>query len=436
MTKSCTHAADDTFVQCQVFRLIQSLQTDNEPERNRVSRVGQNAIRAVLAVVLLTGVADFLPTAWSQESPAEAESVTLAPFESVGSAIEQLSAAEYSQRQAAYAYLKQRPEEAVPELRQRLIDHDLPVESISSALRLLSEWAADPLGGPTQDVLQTIEAVAESRQLESAAPATRLLRSLATDFASTAIEHLEGLGANIGVEQVQVMTSASPHYTIRIDEGFRGQDKDLLQMRWLSDVDVVKLQGREIGEHAIQAVARMPRVRILQLRNVRLDKQQLQLLCDNSDLETLELLYCQIDAAALPLLRLLPVSGNLRLFGTDLPPAEIAALEEELKGVHIVSGKGGFLGVQISPPSSTRIEAVTAGGAAEQAGLLPGDVLTHIGDAQLEDFESLRVQLANFAPGESVTLKWLRPTQVTPNKWESVEMSGQTTLQRQPLNAG
>ena len=69
-------------------------------------------------------------------------------------------------------------------------------------------------------------------------------------------------------------------------------------------------------------------------------------------------------------------------------------------------------------PGGVAITSVTPGGPAASAGLQAGDVIVEINGAQIPDLATLSAELANFKPGEKVTVKYLRgaavgSTQVT-----------------------
>jgi M6 family metalloprotease-like protein len=69
------------------------------------------------------------------------------------------------------------------------------------------------------------------------------------------------------------------------------------------------------------------------------------------------------------------------------------------------------LGVQLSPADNgVRVDGVTAGSPADQAGLREGDVLTGIDGAITRTLEALRERLAERVPGEEVTVQVIRDT--------------------------
>ena len=99
-------------------------------------------------------------------------------------------------------------------------------------------------------------------------------------------------------------------------------------------------------------------------------------------------------------------SGSNAGIGFAIPIAKAKSVADR-----IVQGRSldkAILGVTTSPtqdgqPGAT-VAQVTAGGAAEQAGLQPGDVVTAVNGEAVKDPTDLAGQIAAREPGESVTL--------------------------------
>ena len=67
------------------------------------------------------------------------------------------------------------------------------------------------------------------------------------------------------------------------------------------------------------------------------------------------------------------------------------------------------LGIRISDAETgARIEQVTAGSTAADAGIRAGDVITAIGDQRITGADSLVATIRSYRPGDSVTVTWLR----------------------------
>ncbi len=67
------------------------------------------------------------------------------------------------------------------------------------------------------------------------------------------------------------------------------------------------------------------------------------------------------------------------------------------------------LGIRITDDEAgARIDDVTAGSTAEDAGIAPGDVITSIDDRRITGADSLVATIRSYRPGDEVTVTWLR----------------------------
>jgi putative serine protease PepD len=63
------------------------------------------------------------------------------------------------------------------------------------------------------------------------------------------------------------------------------------------------------------------------------------------------------------------------------------------------------LGVKVeSTEQGAKISEITAGGAAEKAGLKAGDVITKFGDRRIDESDTLVAAVRSKAPGDKVTI--------------------------------
>ncbi len=167
--------------------------------------------------------------------------------------------------------------------------------------------------------------------------------------------------------------------------------------------DTAYLDGKSISDELIREVLTMPALRRLVLRGQNINNSTLTVLFEARELEHLELAYASVDDGAIETLVDLPLVGSLRLFGTKLSPAGAARVKQQLDGLEIYIGKGGFLGVRTSG-IDLRINSVTKGSASELGGMLPQDVITHINNKPIKLFDELRAELAHFYPGDHVSV--------------------------------
>ena len=354
---------------------------------------------------MLVVAISFLPVAGLAQGPAIPNSNTHAL--SATHWIEQLSASSFGARQMARIQLLRQQKDGLPELEAALAraDADLSWQLIS----ILSDLAADPNAGPGPDALAVLQRTAKSPRSHLAELARRSLESLGYQQRMVVERELVQMGAFAGYANIQVITVANQElFHLRIDEDFTGNAEDLRRLQWLHGIEMLILEGEQVDRQWLLQASKMPNLRILQLRRTQLNQEDLKQLHQFPRLETLELIYSPIGDDSIDTLVELPVWGNLRLFGTRISPDGFSQLAEKLTDIELVYGRGGYLGVSIRDLNGVVISETIAGGAAQQAGLIPDDRLLAINQQPLLRFEDLRKELSKFAPGDSIEVLYER----------------------------
>ncbi len=361
--------------------------------------------------------------------------------EELDKSIRQLSSESYANREAALLTLEKYPAESIP----RILDYLLPSPDVETTVspeaslrmvRLLHGWLDDPTKSPGAEAFDALRKLSRSTSTLTSFRASTAIQDFTVRQSESATAKLRQLGVFIDTEYLQIVTSQAQHYLLRLDDSHRGTREELSNLRWLHNVEMVKLSGEIIDQQVLEHVVSLPNLKIIQLRNVSLTKDDIELLGNVKQLETLELLYTPIDASYLPALAELPVANNLRLFGTRLNAEEVDTLREQLDGVEIVFGNGGFLGIMSQDPSSTVVRSVTPGGAAELGGVKANDRLITIQGVPISKFDDLRNELGKFMAGDTIDIVLERPTTViVPGKiprvkWMEIEVK--VTLGQQP----
>lgn len=354
---------------------------------------------------MLVVAISFLPVAGLAQGPAIPHSNTHTL--SATHWIEQLSASSFGARQMARIQLLRQQKDGLPELEAALAqaDADLSWQLIS----ILSDLAADPNAGPGPDALAVLQRTAKSPRSHLAELARRSLESLGYQQRMVVERELVQMGAFAGYANIQVITVANQElFHLRIDEDFTGNAEDLRRLQWLHGIEMLILEGEQVDRQWLLQASKMPNLRILQLRRTQLNQEDLKQLHQFPRLETLELIYSPIGDDSIDTLVELPVWGNLRLFGTRISPDGFSQLAEKLTDIELVYGRGGYLGVSIRDLNGVVISETIAGGAAQQAGLIPDDRLLAINQQPLLRFEDLRKELSKFAPGDSIEVLYER----------------------------
>lgn len=266
--------------------------------------------------------------------------------------IEQLSAEQFAQREAATRSLAAAGAEAIEPLTEAIGRGDLEIGS--RAVEILREM----LGGDDTDLAASAEAALESLA-EGADPAVASLAEATLDFhtiglADAARDKLVSLGAIVNEE---FMPSGQRGLGVLFNAGWTGKTEDL------------------------RLLARLRGVARLGLHGVRLDEAGLAVLGRLRGIERLE------------------------LYGTGADDAAIAALGEKLPHAKIDVRKGGKLGVAGQPIGACVINHVQEGSAAARGGVQAGDIILRIDGEPVASFEALTERVGRHGPGEKIELE-------------------------------
>ncbi len=132
--------------------------------------------------------------------------------------------------------------------------------------------------------------------------------------------------------------------------------------------------------------------------------------------------------ADLGVLRQLAGAWRVHIYNVCKPPqwrAAVLGATANVEGVTVVD-RGPSLGVSSRDRTYCRIDQVLAGGAAERAGLKPGDLVLQVDDVPINNFEHLVRTIGDFQPGQTVQLRLLRDgrllkTAATLGDWTDVQ---------------
>jgi putative serine protease PepD len=106
-------------------------------------------------------------------------------------------------------------------------------------------------------------------------------------------------------------------------------------------------------------------------------------------------------------------TGNIGL-GFAIPVNSAKRVAEEL--IATGTSRTPLIGVQLDmtyTDPGARVESVTPGGAASDAGLQPGDIIVRIDDRTIDDATELVVSIRNHNPGDSIKVDYKRGSQET-----------------------
>lgn len=324
-------------------RLLPPPVTRGRPPRAPVRAIVMAAVMAVMAIARDRGAA---PAAAADDAAPAAAADDIAAW------IEQLSAEQFAQREAATRSLVGAGRGAIEPLKQAIGRGDLEVGS--RGVEILREM----LGGDDVDLAadaeRTLESLAEGTDPAIASLAEATLEFHTLGLADAARQRLEALGAVVSEE---FMPSGQRGLAVLFNTGWTGKTEDL------------------------RLLARLRGVARLGLHGVRLDEASVAVLGRLRGMERLE------------------------LYGTGVDDAALAVLAEKLPGAKIDVRKGGKLGVAGQAIGACVINHVQEGSAAARGGVQAGDIILRIDGELVASFEALTERVGRRGPGEKIELE-------------------------------
>lgn len=239
--------------------------------------------------------------------------------------------------------------------------------------------------------------------------ASNALLAIAELREEEAIEILSYHKARIGLPnfKLNAQTNTGNDLSLRIGDTFTGDDDAITWIRFLKSVETVYFEGEKIDSRFFKAIAPLKGIKNVKLRQVNVTKEDLKVLKNFDKLELLELAYLDADDSFLETLAELPMSQSLRLYGTKISREGAKSLSEQLDGLDIYCGLGGFLGVATAE-NNTRVTLVVRGSAADVAGIQANDILTKVNGNPIATFGDLREELGQCVPSEKITIEFRR----------------------------
>jgi hypothetical protein len=288
------------------------------------------------------------------------------------------------------------------------------LQELSLARELETEQAA-------LAALERISAATGTAQARRAAEALSKLDHLRRQ---RAVEIFTRLGATINAEHQEKDMVAAPICALEIGPEWRGEETDLRRLKWLSDVQQVTFSGERVRDSWVHQLRGMENLLILKIKRAPITDAAFEGLKDIPSLSGVKLLYLPIGDPAAAHLSQCPRLKRLKLIGTNVSPVGQRQLAAAFGAESVDCRRGAFLGITPSVPGeSWYITAVSEQSAAEQAGLIPGDVIVKYGDQRVPDFEALTRLISQNNVGDTVQIEVLRdgkvlPKTITFGEWE------------------
>jgi hypothetical protein len=276
-------------------------------------------------------------------------------------------------------------------------------------LQFVGFVASEAFTEPGMQAYACLERIANNRTTHRAVVAQRILEGISVQMRDLAIDRLSRVGITVETRYLSVLTrTIEVRNALVIDSRFTGQETELSLLKWLFDVQFVKLDGPRINRVILDQVSRMTKLNSLQIIDTNLQAADLECLLNAPDLKLLEILYTPIDDSSIAILEQLPVFGDMQLFGTKISAQGAKDLVARIDSANVFVGRGGFLGIQCEP-SSLIIREVVPNGPADRSGIRNLDKLLRIDGVAISNFDELRRELAKSADGEKVIVEFERP---------------------------
>lgn len=358
----------------------------------------------------------------SAQTPPPASTLESAPasIAEIDGWVQELSSNSYLLRKRATTNLTRVGEPAVDQLVAQLSSGDLEVtervlgilQEIASRAPVLPNRAAGFNGGETAgngdyawNELLRIAKLGGS-QGTRAKVATDEIRDVRR---GQALELLGAAGVFIGITDFTFGSIIEQRRIVEVDERFEGDAAVISLLQWIDGIDYARVNGTAIRKEVLAGIVQMPNLKTLVLREGDITANELALLGGMSELRRLELRYIPMTGELIDQLAQLPIRVSLTLNGTNAPADRVAKLQKSVPGLEIIFKKGGFLGVQCnSTPSECLVSVVVPGKGADQAGLLPGDVVVDIDGVTIKKFKDLQDEIDKHPPGDEIKIRYQR----------------------------
>ena len=343
--------------------------------------------------------------------------------------LELLDSPDYRDRELASWRLQQHPTAAI-----NLIARSAPNASVNSAsqqialLDLFLSHSDTVIKTAAYDTLKSFSLTKTTALASMAASSVKVIEDA---FERQAFAILTHAGANIGYLDININGGNVSKRFARDDllgieikaDTYKGSPEALSWIRYLKSAKIVSLEGKYASPEMLTLVAQMAGVKKILLRGTyvrpgvyesKLKPEDLLILKQLPEIEHFEIKYMSIDDSFVPALCQLPITESLRLFGTAITERGKQELVDQLDGLEIYRGNGGFLGIGSNGLGAVLVTTVQDKSAAENAGIQLGDTITEIQGDPIKNFADLRRTIAKYSPNEMLLIKLKRPISQDP----------------------
>lgn len=356
----------------------------------------------------------------SATNPTEAQSPAQAPVAALtGQQLDEFIATEFKRlddrsfhgRQLASSRLMQYPTEVVEAIRQNITSSS--VNQASAMIQLLDRFATKKDLDTSTQAYTLLAELAKLKSTSIGSMAHRSIVAIEDAKEVQAFEMLTHAGLEIGYLRISINgtnpDNDSSSTALRYRSGdFTGKRELLGYLRFLRNISIVVLEGAEVDRDLLLRIVELPNVKKVLIANATLNAQDLRVLASISELKHLELAYVPVNDELVEVLNDLALTESLWLFGTKVTAEGEKKIREQLAGLEIYRGAGGFVGIQSSPFGPVRVSKIEPNSGAEKGGVQPNDIITEVDGVEVKDFDAFRAEIGKHGPGVKIRLKILR----------------------------
>ena len=357
------------------------------------------------AILSLAAAAAIAAPLFAQEAQGEAE----ASPEELRRYVQMLGAPSYQSRQVAMRRLQRLGPSAIEVLEGGIASGNL--EIVDRASQLLQGMATVATPNETEPAWDALQRVRQYGPGSASLRALSAIEEIKEQRVERAEARLAAAALNVGYQELLVGLQSQANEVanmILFPPRWEEDEEALRWFPWMYRTTAVSLQGPTVSDQVFEAIAKLPQLRVLQIRDTVLSAEGIRKLATVPRLEVLDLAFVEFGKGEgdLEALAALPLRGQLILLGTDFEAEDVEELRERLKNLEITFSRGGFLGVLCDQlVAECLIRSCQADSAAERAGLRSGDVIIQIGKEPVRRFTDLQQEVRKYRPGTKVVVK-------------------------------
>ncbi len=327
--------------------------------------------------------------------------------DTVGYWVVQLGSDQYRRRETAAQKLTEAGPAAIQGLLQVMKSGDLEV--VERASNVITEIALTRAPSDDGGAWVQLNELVSSSVGRVASRAQTAIEEIRTHRSEQARNELAAAGVFVGFDEFVIQAKSIPSMIVQIDETWNGDVAALEWLSWLDGIPNARVKGAAITIEVLAQITKIPSLKSLAIVDGTIDDATLQPLVDMKPISDLEFRYVRLSDEQGEKIASMPVRVSMNLMGTGISADEVALMCQAAPGLQIDHRQGGFLGVTcIESFNVCEISGVVDGSAAEEAGLIRGDVVMSLDDTPVTRFKELQDAINQHLPGDTVALTYRR----------------------------